>query len=299
MITIIGSINMDLVCQSGLFPQQGETVLGERFETIPGGKGANQAVAAARLGSQVAMIGAVGNDSFGDMLIDNLEKEKIDTNGVSKVSESTGIANIIVHNQDNRIIVVPGANFKVDKTLIDKHRRTIERSKLVIMQLEIPVETVEYTLDLCSELKVPVIVNPAPAQNFRVEWMDKITFLTPNETECNVILGLSAEQAVREYPNKLIVTLGDKGAMYSDGNEIIHVEGYRTTPVDTTGAGDTFNGAFAHAYVNGKSLNDATHFANIAASLSVEGFGAQGGMPGIDAVEARLRGKLDEEKGNH
>ncbi len=289
MITIVGSINMDLVCQSGLFPEQGETVLGERFETIPGGKGANQAVAAARLGSQVAMIGAVGNDSFGDSLIDNLKSEEIDTNGISKVADSTGIANIIVHNQDNRIIVVPGANFKVNTAMIDKYRETIERSKLVIMQLEIPVETVEYTLDLCSELEVPVIVNPAPAQNFRVEWMDKIKFLTPNETECKLLLGLSVEQAVRKYPNKLIVTLGDKGAMYSDGKEIIHVEGYRTTPVDTTGAGDTFNGAFAHAYVGGKSLKEAMHFANIAASLSVEGFGAQGGMPGIDAVEARLK----------
>lgn len=291
MITIIGSINMDLVCLSGTFPEQGETVLGERFETIPGGKGANQAVAAARLGSQVAMIGAVGNDSFGDILIDNLKKEKIDINGISKVSDSTGIANIIVHDRDNRIIVVPGANFKVDTEMIDQHRKTIEQSKLVIMQLEIPPETVEYILNLCSELRVPVIVNPAPAQNFRMDWMDMITFLTPNETECSLILGLSAEQAVRQYPNKLIVTLGDKGAMYCDGKENIHVEGFPTNPIDTTGAGDTFNGAFAHAYINSKSIKEAIHFANIAASLSVEGFGAQGGMPGIETVEARLRGK--------
>ena len=293
MITIIGSINMDLVCQSGIFPEQGETVLGDRFETIPGGKGANQAVAAARLGSQVAMIGAVGNDSFGDVLIHNLENEKINISGIDKVSDSTGIANIIIHNQDNRIIVVPGANFKVDKAMVDKYRKTIEESKLVIMQLEIPAETVEYILNICSELKVPVILNPAPAHNFKVEWMDKITFLTPNESECRILFGLSAEEAVREYPEKLVVTLGDKGAMYSDGHGIIRIDGYRTTPVDTTGAGDTFNGAFGHAYVEGKSITEALYFANAAASLSVEGFGAQGGMPYIQAVEARLRGKTD------
>lgn len=289
MITVVGSINMDIVCQTSVFPKQGETILGERFETIPGGKGANQAVAAARLGSEVTMVGAVGQDSFGPTLLTTLQQENIHTDAVAVVETNTGIANIILFENDNRIIVVPGANFDVTPEMIDAKQELIKNSKLVVMQLEIPVETVEYTLALCEKYKVPVLLNPAPARNFKPEWMDKIAYMTPNETECALIFNEDVEQSLAKYPNKLIVTLGENGAMYHNGDKIVKVEGYKTTAVDTTGAGDTFNGAFAHKIIEGASIEEAVHVANIAGSLSVEQFGAQGGMPTLQQVEKRMK----------
>lgn len=290
MITVIGSINMDLVVQMDVFPKQGETVLGNLFTTVPGGKGANQAVAAARLGSQVKMLGAVGSDSFGTELRANLNEENINTSLVMNTNGATGIANILLHESDNRIIVVPGANSKVTPEVIASAKTIIENSQLVVMQLEIPVETIEYSLKLCKELQVPVLFNPAPAANFNTKWMPYIDYLTPNETECELLFGNDIEAALEKYPNQLIVTLGDNGARYFDGERHVHVKGYKTTAVDTTGAGDTFNGAFAHAVTNGQSIEEAVSFANIAASLSVEKFGAQGGMPKLEEVIARKEG---------
>lgn len=287
MITVVGSINMDLVVQMDVFPKQGETVLGQLFTTIPGGKGANQAVAAARLGSSVQIVGAVGNDGFGKELRANLNEENIDTRLVATTNGATGIANILLHESDNRIVVVPGANFEVNQQVVDAAKNVIAKSKLVVMQLEIPVETIEYTLKLCKELNVPVLFNPAPAANFNIDWMPYISYLTPNETECAMLFGEDVDAALEKYPNQLIVTLGDNGARYFNGEQHVHVKGYKTTAVDTTGAGDTFNGAFAHAITNGQSIEEAVYFANIAGSLSVEKFGAQGGMPTLQQVEAR------------
>lgn len=289
MITVVGSINMDIVCQTSVFPKQGETILGERFETIPGGKGANQAVAAARLGSEVTMVGAVGQDSFGPTLLTTLQQENIHTDAVAVVETNTGIANIILFEQDNRIIVVPGANFDVTPAMVDAQEALIKNSKLVVMQLEIPVETVEHTLALCKKHNVPVLLNPAPARNFKPEWMDKIAYMTPNETECALIFNEDVEQSLAKYPNKLIVTLGENGAMYHNGDKIVKVKGFTTKAVDTTGAGDTFNGAFAHKIIVGASIEEAVHFANVAGSLSVEQFGAQGGMPILQQVEMRMK----------
>lgn len=291
MITVIGSINMDLAVETEIFPKQGETVQGTLFKTIPGGKGANQAVAAARLGSKVRMIGAVGKDSFGKELYQNLQNEKVDVSSIGMTENATGIANILLHNRDNRIIVIPGANYDLDKEMIDRNIHHILESKLVMMQLEIPVDTVEYVLAICQKHNIPVLLNPAPAKNFKTEWMNQITFLTPNETECEVIFGNDWEMVLKEYPNKIIVTLGSEGAAFHDGTSIVRIPGFKTTAVDTTGAGDTFNGAFAHAICSGKTMNEAIHFANIAASLSVEKFGAQGGMPTLDEVYARLGGQ--------
>ena len=290
MITVIGSINMDLVVQMDVFPQKGETVLGSLFTTVPGGKGANQAVAAARLGSQVKMLGAVGTDGFGTELRANLNEENIDTSLVINTNGATGIANILLHESDNRIIVVPGANSKVTPEEIATAKTVIGNSQLVVMQLEIPVDTIEYSLKLCKELQVPVLFNPAPAANFNIEWMPYIKYLTPNETECALLFGNDVEAALEKYPNQLIVTLGEDGARYFNGTKHVHVNGYKTTAVDTTGAGDTFNGAFAHAITTGQSIEDAVFFANIAASLSVEKFGAQGGMPKLEEVTARKEG---------
>jgi ribokinase len=288
MITVIGSINMDIVVQMDVFPKQGETILGELFTTIPGGKGANQAVAAARLGAPLQFVGAVGRDSFGKELRANLNEENINTRNVATVDTATGIANILLHENDNRIVVVPGANFDVTPERILEAKEIIAASDLVVMQLEIPVETTEYTLKLCKELGVPVQFNPAPAANFKIDWMPYITYLTPNETECELLFGENVEAALEKYPNCLIVTLGAEGARYYDGEKHVIVNGYQTTAVDTTGAGDTFNGAFAYAMTTGQSMEEAVFFANIAASLSVEKFGAQGGMPKLEEVQARI-----------
>lgn len=284
---------MDLVIQMADFPQLGETVLGQQFQTSPGGKGANQAIAAARLGSSVTMIGCVGDDRFGHTLRTVLKQEHIDTTSLLTTPESTGIANILVHQNDNRIIVVPGANYMLKPTHLDAVKDVIMQSQMVILQLEIPLETTAHAIKLCKEANVPVLLNPAPAANFDMRWMDDITYLTPNEVECAQLFGNDFDQTLEKYPNKLIITLGRDGARYFDGEYPIHVPGYMTKAVDTTGAGDTFNGALAYALVEGQSLDEAVYFANIAASLAVEQVSAQGGMPTLSKVYARMAG-LDE-----
>lgn len=291
MITVIGSMNMDIVVQTDNFPVQGETVLGQLFTTVPGGKGSNQAVAAARLGSKVQMLASVGIDSFGNELLADLKANGVKTDSVIQTEEAaTGIANILLSEGDNRIIVVPGANYSLTVESIKNMKETIQQSTFVIMQLEIPIPVVKYTLELCLELNVPVLLNPAPASGFQLEFMDYIAYLTPNETECELIFGKNMEETLEKYPNKLIVTLGSDGARYFDGNKHIVVPGFKTNAIDTTGAGDTFNGALVHALGQGLSLEQAVRFANASASLSVEKFGAQGGMPSHEEVVNRLEG---------
>ncbi len=287
MITVIGSINMDLVVGTDRFPKQGETVLGNLYTTVPGGKGANQAVAAARLGDQIHMVGAVGNDAFGMQLLDGLEKEQIDTQGVKKTNGASGIANILLSEGDNRIIVVPGANHELSNADIDAQKAVMKKSSMVILQLELPIPVVEYTLQVAKELGVPAILNPAPAAGF-TEAMKEADFLTPNETEAEELFGANWELELERYPNRMVVTLGKNGARYFDGDKHVTVEGFPTTAVDTTGAGDTFNGALAVALSEGNDFKEAVRFANAAASISVEKFGAQGGMPNRAEVVSRM-----------
>lgn len=289
MITVIGSVNMDLVVRTNDFPVQGETTFGDLFTTIPGGKGANQAVAAARLGGRVNMVANVGNDVFGEELIINLAKNHVNTEHVEK-SETTasGIANILLSDNDNRIIVVPGANYELSAAQVNKVKTVIQKSTLVVLQLEIPISTIDYILQVCDELNVPVLLNPAPAAGFEKRFMDKVAYLTPNETECEQIFGTDVEAALEKYPNQLIITLGGKGARFFDGDKHVMVKGFKTKVVDTTGAGDTFNGALAYAIAEGFDLEKSIRFANSAGSLSVEKFGAQGGMPARSEVEERL-----------
>lgn len=289
MITVIGSINMDLVVQTADFPKQGETTLGELFTTVPGGKGANQAVAAARLGGVVHMVANVGDDGFGEELLKNLQANSVNSEGVGICKDTaTGIANILLSDGDNRIIVVSGANFKLTPAQIDAMTEKIKASDLVLLQLEIPLPTIMHTLEICKELGIPVLMNPAPAGGFRQEFLPYVKYLTPNETECEQIFGTDMETALENHPNQLIVTLGSTGARFFDGKEHVIVEAFKSNVIDTTGAGDTFNGALAYAIVEGFNLEDAVKFANAAGSLSVEKFGAQGGMPTRKEVEHRL-----------
>lgn len=288
MITVIGSINMDLTVGTNVFPKKGETLLASFFEMNPGGKGANQAVAIARLGGDISFVGRMGNDPFGEVLYKQLEKENVDVKCLKHGNATTGIANIILHEGDNRILVVPGANSEVTPQVIDEHWAHINKSRIVVLQLEIPIETVEYTLKKCRENRIQVILNPAPATSFKSEWLHLVDYLTPNEHEFEAIFGDKVERIIEKYPNKIIVTLGDRGVCYHDGEKFIHVDGYKSEVVDTTGAGDTFNGAFAYAISKEYPIENAMRFANIAASISIEMIGAQGGMPSLAQVEERL-----------
>lgn len=290
MITVVGSINMDLVVQTDRFPKQGETALGNLYTTFPGGKGANQAVAAARLGSGVHMIGAVGQDAFGDELVAGLKEEGIQVQHVKQTDGASGIANILLSEGDNRIIVVPGANHSVTTEEIDALTDQLAASYLVMMQLEMPIPVIQRALEICHQHGVPTILNPAPASGFTAELLPYCTYLTPNETEAEEIFGGDWEAALEEYPNRLVVTLGQKGAQFYDGEKHVLVGGFPTKAVDTTGAGDTFNGALASALAEGQAFEEAVRFANAAASLSVEKFGAQGGMPERAAVIERMAG---------
>lgn len=287
MITVVGSINMDLVVGTERFPKQGETVLGNLYTTVSGGKGANQAVAAARLGEEVRMVGAVGSDAFGAQLLEGLEKERIHTDGVKHTNGASGIANILLSEGDNRIIVVPGANHELTESDIDAHKEVLQNSSMIILQLELPIAVVEYTLSLAKELGVPTVLNPAPAAGFTPA-MKEAGFLTPNETEAQELFGENWELELERYPNRMVVTLGKNGARYFDGEKHVTVEGFPTKAVDTTGAGDTFNGALAAALAEGREFKEAVRFANAAASISVEKFGAQGGMPNRADVLKRM-----------
>ncbi|KIQ89892.1 MULTISPECIES: ribokinase [Bacillus] len=287
-IAVVGSISMDLVAVSKKRPKAGETVIGEAFHTIPGGKGANQAVAAARLGANVAMVGAVGNDDYGTVVRKNLENERIFIDYVVPVTDrTTGIAHIVLAEEDNSIVVVQGANALVNKSVVDCSKDLLVKADMVVLQLEIPLETVKYVLAICEEHNIPVMLNPAPAQVLSEEILEKATYITPNEHECRIVLNdftSPIEDLLAKYPNKLLMTEGSNGVRFYNGKEIVHVPSIAVDVVDTTGAGDTFNGALAVALSEGETLQKAIRFANIAGGLSVTKLGAQGGMPTRDRV---------------
>ncbi|MCR6854367.1 ribokinase [Paenibacillus jamilae] len=287
-IAVVGSISMDLVAVSKKRPKAGETVIGEAFHTIPGGKGANQAVAAARLGANVAMVGAVGNDDYGTVVRKNLENERIFIDYVVPVTDgTTGIAHIVLAEEDNSIVVVQGANALVNKSVVDRSKDLLVKADMVVLQLEIPLETVKYVLAICEEHNIPVMLNPAPAQVLSEYILEKATYITPNEHECRIVLDdftSPIEDLLAKYPNKLLMTEGSNGVRFHNGTEIVHVPSIAVDVVDTTGAGDTFNGALAVALSEGETLQKAIRFANIAGGLSVTKLGAQGGMPTRDRV---------------
>ncbi|MDM5153453.1 ribokinase [Bacillus sp. DX1.1] len=287
-IAVVGSISMDLVAVSKKRPKAGETVIGEAFHTVPGGKGANQAVAAARLGANVAMVGAIGDDAYGKIVSDNLENEHIFIDFVEPVTgETTGIAHIVLAEEDNSIVVVQGANRLVNEQVVDRAKDLLVKADMVVLQLEIPLETVKYVLHICEEHKIPVMLNPAPAQVLPEDVLEKATYITPNEHECRIVLDdfiSPIEELLAKYPNKLLMTEGGSGVRFHNGTEIVHVPSISVEVVDTTGAGDTFNGALAVALSEGETLQKAIRFANIAGGLSVTKLGAQGGMPTRERV---------------
>ncbi|MCP3032349.1 ribokinase [Halobacillus sp. A1] len=291
-VCVVGSINMDLTVSTSVIPNQGETVMGESFATYPGGKGANQAVAAARLGSDVKMVGALGDDVFGISLKEHLQQEGIDTSSTELFNEqSTGTATIILSNNDNRIIVAPGANQLVTPSYVEKHRAAIEESDIILLQMEIPIETISYVVTIAKEFKIPVILNPAPYQPLPAAILNQVDYMTPNALEAELF---KQESIADDLLEKWITTKGELGScLYVNGKEV-HIPGYPVPVKDTTGAGDTFNGALATQLAQGISTKKAVSFANAAAALSVTEKGAQGGMPTLDEVQNFLKERLEE-----
>lgn len=286
-ITVIGSISTDIVVEATVAPAVGETIQGDKLSFSFGGKGANQAVAVARLGVETEMIGSVGNDVFGNQLIENLENNSIKTETVKQVDQSSGTAIIQLIQGDNSIIYIPGANNELTVKDIENAKSTLQESQLVIIQNEVKAEVVQNTIDLCLELNTPLLYNPAPARQLSEDYIKKVTYLTPNETEFKVLFpNQKMEDVLAKYPNKLVVTLGDKGAAYHNGVEVKMVPSFKVDKViDTTGAGDCFNGAFAVATVKGLTIDQAIKFANLASSIAIQRFGAQSGNPTLKEIK--------------
>ena len=292
-IGVVGSINIDLVIKTSRIPKRGETLIGESISKFSGGKGANQAVAISRLGESVTIFGCVGKDQYGKYLLENLKSENVNVSHVKEIEEvESGMAIIMVSENDNSIIVLPGANEYVDKKYIDSIIDEILKCDLIIMQNEIPMDTFEYVVEICYQNQLKVILNPAPAKKISSELISKISYLTPNEHEIKLIFeNDDVEDILKTYSEKVIMTEGDKGVKFAiNSSEVISVASRKSKVVDTTGAGDTFNGAFCVGLGKGKGLIECIRFANIAAGLSTEKFGAQSGMPYLNDVLSELDG---------
>jgi ribokinase len=290
-IIVIGSSNTDMVIKTEKLPVPGETILGGTFLLNPGGKGANQAVAAARLGGKVTFITKRGNDLFGNQAVGLLMREGIDTQYIVKDPElPSGVALITVDSAgENSIVVAPGSNGNLLSEDIPASIFEEKKYEILLLQLEIPIETVEYSAVTASEHGIKVILNPAPACKLPDNLLKHTWLITPNETEAEALTGvkinniISAESAAVSLQARgvknVIITLGEAGAFVKSDNYSGIVQGVKVIPVDTTAAGDVFNGALAVAISEGRELNEAVRFANIAASISVTRMGAQASAP--------------------
>ena len=295
-IVVVGSINMDLVARASQIPRPGQSIIGTGFDTTPGGKGANQAVAAARLGYPVQMVGAVGDDVFGQALLDNLTGAGVGTAAVERVAGPSGVATILVaENGENSIVVVPGANGKVDSASVDAQAELIRSAGMVLCQLELPLETVSRVLALCAEAGVPVMLDPAPAAPLPDSFWGQVAWCTPNETEAAFYLGTDSkpEEAAKQLMDRDVRGLalkrgGDGAYVVVAGGKAAWVRPFHVQAVDTVGAGDCFNGAFAVALLEGKDPWAAARFASAAAAISVTRNGAQASMPVRVEVESFL-----------
>jgi ribokinase len=295
-IVIVGSVTMDLVTRTRQIPQIGQTLIGTSFESTPGGKGANQAVAAARLGYPVQMVGMVGEDAYGQALLDNLASAGVQTAAMARVAGSSGLAPMFVaDNGENSIVVVPGANGKMDCAAVDRQAALIRSAGMVLCQLEVPLETVSHILALCADAGVPVMLDPAPAALLPDAIWNQVAWFTPNETEAAIYLG---ETLKPEEGAKRLLAKGLSGVVLKRGAEGSYVavaEGkaawvptFPVEAVDTVGAGDCFNGAFAVALLEGNDPWTAARFASATAAISVTRRGAQASMPSRSEVEAFL-----------
>ncbi len=296
-ILIVGSSNTDMVIKTEHLPKPGETILGGSFFMNAGGKGANQAVAAARSGGEVVFITKVGNDIFGHEAVQLFEKEGINTAYIfSDPQQPSGVALITVDkNGENCIAVASGANATLSPEDVSTVKAVIGRASIVLMQLEIPIETVSYVADIAKEKNIPVVLNPAPACTLPDTLLCNVSVVTPNETEAEILTGIkvnsiqTAEKAAEALAAKgietVIVTLGLKGALIYHNNAFTRIPSLAVDAVDTTAAGDVFNGALAVALSEGKTILDAVSFACKAAAISVTRLGAQASAPFRTEIE--------------
>jgi ribokinase len=296
-IVVVGSVTMDLVTRTPRIPAIGQTLIGTTFETTPGGKGANQAVAAARLGYPVAMVANVGDDTYGPALIENLKRAGVETAAMSQTAGSSGLAPMFVADDGlNAIVVVPGANGRMDRATVDSHADLIRSAGMVLCQLEIPMDTLSYTLNVCARAGVPVMLDPAPAADLPEEVWGQVSWFTPNETEAAHYVGDGTDA---EATAKRLLAKGLRGVVLKRGHEGAYVavasgrtdwvKPFKVDAIDTVAAGDCFNGAFAVALLEGKDPWTAARFANAAAAICVTRKGAAASMPSRAEVDEFLR----------
>jgi ribokinase len=295
-IVVVGSVTMDLVTSTPRIPAVGQTLIGTGFRTTPGGKGANQAVAAARLGYPVSMVARVGRDNYGPELIENLHRAGVDTGAVKKVDGSSGLAPIfLAETGENSIVVVPGANGHMDRDAVDSNASLIRSAGIVLCQLEIPLDTLAYTLAFCAEVRVPVMLDPAPAAALPDSALSHVAWFTPNETEAAFYI--RDECSVEECANRLrargiqnvVLKRGVEGAYVAlASGEARWVSPFKVQAIDTVAAGDCFNGAFAVGILEGLDPFAAARFANAAAAICVTRRGAQASMPSRAEVDALM-----------
>lgn len=290
-IAVIGSINMDIVMKVPWLPQKGETLLAEEYLTVPGGKGANQAVAAARLGAKVSMIGALGREAFGDTLLKGLTEDGLDVRGIRRTDSPSGNALITVDPQgENTILVYPGANGDVTPDWVQRQESIIQEADWVMLQLEIPMESVLKAAKLAKKLKKKVLLNPAPAAELPEELISMVDILTPNETELALLSGVEgiedgADVLLSKGVQMVVVTLGSKGSLVKTKQSMIQAEAYAIQAVDTTAAGDAFNAGLVTALGEGRNLKEALSFANAVGAVTATKLGAQRSLPTREVVE--------------
>jgi len=301
-IVVVGSVSLDFVAGANRIPIPGETIIGDSFQTFHGGKGGNQAVAAARLGHPVSMVGCVGNDAYGPQLVSGMAKAGVDTEHFGAVPGSSGVAVIFTGaGGQNSIIVVPGSNGKLTRKEFERHLGALDGAGIILAQLEIPLETVEYLAETAEKRGIPLMLDPAPARELPVSLFRKISWITPNETETMILLnckekdlaGSGAESAADELLSRgvrnVALKLGARGCLIATDGKKEFVPAYKVDAVDTTAAGDSFNGAFAVGLMRGMTAQDSASFACAAAAISVTRAGAQPSLPSESEVQTFLR----------
>lgn len=303
-IVVIGSLNIDTTYSLPHIPREGETIIATNKTTQRGGKGQNQGIQIARLGEEVYMIGAVGSDAEGQELIKGLDKENINSKGIVTKDEPSGTASIYVNEEgQNNIVVYPGANFKMTKEDIDANLDILKESSICVMQNEIPLDVIYYALEICNDLGITVIHNPAPAiKDFDKKYLGLIDYFIPNETEIELILNREMETDIENMAREVlelgcknvIITLGSKGSLLVNEEKVFSQEAYKVKAIDTTAAGDSYIGGFAAGLAKGFSVEDAMEYGTVASALTVTKSGAVDSLPFIKDVE-ELASKIKTE----